>query len=310
MIEAMGKSDHDQIQAAAKAKPRLGIVIALGEEFAELFREIEGSFFPDRDPDTGRNYYFFDRASSAAGKTYRNVATFVGGMGPTSAALVSQAMMIRYAPQTMVMLGIAGGIDSDVRIGDIIIPTVVDAYLENSKAEKSASGQGFDFILGGEPFRPSTGWIRLVEHLPFAQRDIFARWQEECADDWLALMPDAAVREELVAKSCVREKVGLVTGHLASGPTVGAAEKFSEWLKTHRDRKYLGLEMEAAGLMAAANEYLHAKDTLVVRAVSDFGDERKREMEQKSKGVLRRYAVRNAIRLLWLLVEANDAINE
>lgn len=310
LIEAMGKSDHDQIQAAAKAKPRLGIVIALGEEFAELFREIEGSFFPDRDPDTGRNYYFFDRASSAAGKTYRNVATFVGGMGPTSAALVSQAMMIRYAPQTMVMLGIAGGIDSDVRIGDIIIPTVVDAYLENSKAEKSASGQGFDFILGGEPFRPSTGWIRLVEHLPFAQRDIFARWQEECADDWLALMPDAAVREELVAKSCVREKVGLVTGHLASGPTVGAAEKFSEWLKTHRDRKYLGLEMEAAGLMAAANEYLHAKDTLVVRAVSDFGDERKREMEQKSKGVLRRYAVRNAIRLLWLLVEANDAINE
>lgn len=295
---------------AQLARPRLGIVIALGEEFAELFREIEGSFFPDRDPDTGRNYYFFDRASSATGKTYRNVATFVGGMGPTSAALVSQAMMIRYAPQTMVMLGIAGGIDSDVRIGDIIIPTVVDAYLENSKAEKSASGDGFEFILGGEPFRPSTGWIRLVEHLPFAHRDIFARWQEECADDWLALMPDAAVREELVAKSCVREKVGLVTGHLASGPTVGAAEKFSEWLKTHRDRKYLALEMEAAGLMAAANEYLHAKDTLVVRAVSDFGDERKKEMEKKSKGALRRYAVRNTIRLLWLLVEANDAINE
>ncbi|MEP7342613.1 MAG: NACHT domain-containing protein [Acidobacteriota bacterium] len=303
----------DSVSASSQAqlaRPRLGIVIALGEEFAELFREIEGSFFRDRDPDTGRNYYFFDRASSATGKTYRNVATFVGGMGPTSAALVSQAMMIRYAPQTMVMLGIAGGIDSDVRIGDIIIPTVVDAYLENSKAEKSAGGDGFEFILGGEPFRPSNTWIRLVEHLPFAHRDIFARWQEECADDWLTLMPDATVREELVAKSCVREKAGLVTGHLASGPTVGATEKFSEWLKTHRDRKYLGLEMEAAGLMAAANEYLHAKDTLVVRAVSDFGDERKKEMEQKSKGVLRRYAVRNAIRLLWLLVEANDAINE
>jgi nucleoside phosphorylase len=302
----MGKSDHGQTQTAAVAKPRLGIVIALGEEFAELFREIEGSFISDRDPDTGRYYYFFDRASSADGKVYRNVATFVGGMGPTQAALVSQAMMIRYAPQTMVILGIAGGIDSDVRIGDVIIPTVVDAYLENSKAEKSASGDGFDFVLGGEPFRPSIGWVRLVDHLPFAHKDIFDRWQEECADDWLVLIPDATTREELLAKACVREKVELVTGHLASGPTVGATEKFSEWLKTHRDRKYLGLEMEAAGLMAAANEYLHAKDTLVVRAVSDFGDERKKEMEQKSKGVLRRYAVRNAIRLLWMLVEAND----
>jgi nucleoside phosphorylase/HEAT repeat protein/DNA polymerase III delta prime subunit len=306
LIKAMGKSDHGQTQTVTVAKPRLGIVIALGEEFAELFREIEGSFFSDRDPNTGRNYYFFDRASSATGKTYPNVATFVGGMGPTQAALVSQAMMIRYAPQTMVMLGIAGGIDGDVRIGDIIIPTVVDAYLENSKAEKSASGDGFAFVLGGEPFRPSIGWIRLVEHLPFVHKKIFDRWQEECANDWLALMPDATQREELLAKACVREKAGLVTGHLASGPTVGATEKFSEWLKTHRDRKYLGLEMEAAGLMAAANEYLHAKDTLVVRAVSDFGDERKKEMEQKSKGVLRRYAVRNAIRLLWLLVEAND----
>lgn len=67
--------------------------------------------------------------------------------------------------------------------------------------------------------------------------------------------------------------------------------------------------MEAADLMAAANEYLQAKDTLVIRAVSDFGDERKKEMERKSQGVLRRYAVRNAIRLLWLLVEANDAVN-
>jgi nucleoside phosphorylase/predicted phosphodiesterase len=310
LTKVIGKSDHGQTQTTAVAKPRLGIVIALGEEFAELFREIEGSFISDRDPDTGRNYYFFERASSATGKTYRNVATFVGGMGPTQAALVSQAMMIRYAPQTMVMLGIAGGIDGDVCIGDIIIPTVVDAYLENSKAEKSASGAGFDFILGSKPFRPSTGWIRLVEHLPFAHKAIFDLWQEECADDWLALIPDATTREELLSKACVREKAGLVTGHLASGPTVGATEKFSEWLKTHRDRKYLGLEMEAAGLMAAANEYLHAKDTLVVRAVSDFGDERKKEMEQKSKGVLRRYAVRNAIRLLWLLVEANDTINQ
>lgn len=306
LIKAMGKGDHGQTQTVTVAKPRLGIVIALGEEFAELFREIEGSFFSDRDPDTGRNYYFFDRASSSTGKTYRNVATFVGGMGPTQAALVSQAMMIRYSPQTMVMLGIAGGIDGDVRIGDIIIPTVVDAYLENSKAEKAASGDGFSFILGGEPFRPSIGWIRLVEHLPFVHKKIFDRWQEECANDWLALMPEATQREDLLAKACVREKAGLVTGHLASGPTVGATERFSEWLKTHRDRKYLGLEMEAAGLMAAANEYLHAKDTLVVRAVSDFGDERKKEMEQTSKGVLRRYAVRNAIRLLWLLVEAND----
>ena len=84
---------------------------------------------------------------------------------------------------------------------------------------------------------------------------------------------------------------------------MGAASAFVRWLRA-RDRKYLAVEMEAAGLMAAGYKQAVAARTLVLRGVSDIADERKAALEDQSTGALRRYAVRNAIRLLWSLLDA------
>ncbi len=282
------------IHSRPQSKPRLGIVIALREEFAEFFPEIEKNAKPNRDSVTGRTFYLAERVLPNSRRS-QLVATFAGEMTPTPTALVAQQMMSLHSPQSLVMLGIAGGIDDDVRVGDIIIPNVVEAYLDNSKAVKAAARQGFEFKLSGEPFRTSVGWTRLLDNLPFAHKALFKRWQEDCAVDLCELLPETKMREGLIAKGLVRPMPNYSIGHLASGPTVGATEEFSKWLKGH-DRKYLGLEMEAAGMMAAANEPLQPSDTLILRAVSDFGDERKKQMEDESKGALRRYAIRNAIR--------------
>jgi hypothetical protein len=62
--------------------------------------------------------------------------------------------------------------------------------------------------------------------------------------------------------------------------------------------------MEAAGFMAAIHEETSAQRTLVPRAISDYGDERKQELDAVEEGAFRRYAMRNAIQFLWRLFEA------
>jgi hypothetical protein len=74
---------------------------------------------------------------------------------------------------------------------------------------------------------------------------------------------------------------------------VGAAKAFTDEL-LEIDRKFLALDMEAAGVVKAASDRLNPVRVLVVRGISDFADERKKEIDNQGKGAWRRLGVRNA----------------
>ena len=101
----------------------------------------------------------------------------------------------------------------------------------------------------------------------------------------------------------VRGAPSITDAHLASGPVVGAAQQFTEWLRSKRDRNLKALEMESAGLMAAAVRRVEPARTLIIRGISDYGDKRKEQLDKVGEGALRRYAMRNATRLLFHLLE-------
>jgi len=63
----------------------------------------------------GRDVY----VGELAGKS---VVVAESGVGMTNAAATLQRMIDVYAPSAVIMTGIAGGIDSSVRIGDIVVP--------------------------------------------------------------------------------------------------------------------------------------------------------------------------------------------
>ena len=71
------------------------------------------------------------------------------------------------------------------------------------------------------------------------------------------------------------------------------------------NRNYLALEMEGGGMLSSVYGHSDPKSTLILRGISDFGDSRKQELDATGKGVIRRYAMNNATRLLWKLLEAN-----
>jgi nucleoside phosphorylase/tetratricopeptide (TPR) repeat protein len=277
----------------------IGIIIALKEEFAEFHKHIKDWCNPVPD-EKMQYYYYFDYPNTNTDKKYRCVATFIGDMGHTKAALRTKELVERCNPNTIVMLGIAGGISNDVMVGDVVTATQVDCYLENSKAVEKDDDIGFDFELSGEVYRPSNDIINLVKNLEYVYGTQFQKCIDSCANEIQNLIPPN-IYSELISNNLIREKVFVCDGHVASGPTVGTAKAFIKWLKK-RDRKYLALEMESGGMMTAVYQEIDPKKTLILRGISDYADERKNELDELNKGGLRRYAMYNAIQLLWCIL--------
>jgi nucleoside phosphorylase/tetratricopeptide (TPR) repeat protein len=278
----------------------LGIVIALKEEFREFLALLPVPTSPVRDPETGQYDYTFEHPTAH----HRCVVTLIGEMNPGPAALHTERLMTRWSPRTVVMLGIAAGIHSDVRVGDVVIASQVDNYLDSAKAQQGNSPESFEFSLGGTVYHADHALLTQVRNFEFSQPQAFSRWQQGCAQSLPELVPQEEVRTDLVRKGLVADAPNLLDAHLASHSVVGAARQFTQWLRSKRDRNLKALDMESAGLMAAAVRRTVPARTLVVRGISDYGDERKGELDAVEQGALRRYAMRNATRLLWALLEA------
>lgn len=299
--------EHQRKNTLKQEKPTekvvdVGIVIALDEEFAELFREIKHRYQSIPDGETGREYYLFEQSGLHDSYPYRCVATFVGEMGPMLSSLVTHRLTEKWKPRTLVMLGIAAAMSKDIYIGDVVVAKQIDSYIDYSKAVPDQDPGNFTFAFGGEVYRSNHALLNATKNFKFVHEEIFQEWQRRCQYELSQLIPQEQC-EQLLALKWLRSEAQTVSGDLASGPTVGAAQAFIGWLKK-RNRKYAALEMEAAGFMAAIYEQADAQRTLVLRSISDYGDERKQELDAVEEGAFRRYAMRNAIQLLWRYLEA------
>lgn len=271
----------------------LGVVIALKEEFRIFVSEI-GDLRSEKDPDTGRYYYFF-KWPKAGG--YRCAATIVGEMGPEAAALATHDFLKKWKPGVIFMLGIAGGIHEEVSIGDVIFADQVDGYHESGKFADS----GIQFA--GEVYRCPADLVRDIDNIEFANEVDFNQWREDCAADLSRLLSSETI-DELVKHDILRQKVSLQKGHIASGPFVVVSKNFKKKLKT-RDRSIKAVEMEAAGVMKAVYQRIENTKAIILRGISDHGDANKKTLDNIGKGALRQYAMRNAVRLFKTLLQLN-----
>ena len=278
----------------------VGLVIALKEEFAELFREIKRAHTVEIDRTTGNHFYRFDHPGATF--PYQCVAVWAGEMGPEKAILITERLLEVCNPRTVVNIGIAAGVDKDIRVGDVVVATQVDNYLHRSKAVPGEEGDGFSLAWSGTVYHCSEYIIASVRNFQFAHLEAYRQWRGRSSRRLKKFVPDEQ-RANLMQRDLVRKQVGYTDGHLASGPIVGASAAFRDWLKK-RDRAFLGLEMEAAGVLATLNARAELKSSLVLRGNSDYGDERKKELDEVEAGALRRYAMCNALHLLWLLLKS------
>src|SRR5205807_1781382 len=127
-----------------------------------------------------------------------------------------------WEPRTLVMIGIAAALSKDVRIGDVAIATQVDAYLENSKAVPGTGGEGYEFTLSGEVYRSISDLPNIIRNFEFVHGELYLKWRARSTQELQQHLSKESL-EQLISSKRLRDQVQMVDGHVASGPTVGAA---------------------------------------------------------------------------------------
>ncbi len=290
---AMSINEKDSVE--------VGIIVALREEFRELMKQLPSERKAIKDEQTGVYDYHFEWSVEDA-ISYSCAATFIGEMGPSKASLACERFINRCQPKTIVMLGIAAGLDKDVKLGDVVLAKDVNMYLERAKIVDGQAEETFEIQPGGSAYLCSEYLLKASLNLEFAHSNIYQKYQLDSETD-LSKSISVEQLDQLIQKEYIRNQAEFIDGPIASGPVVGAAKQFIKWLKDI-DRNYLALEMESGGVLSSVYSHSDPKSTLILRGISDFGDDRKKELDSIGKGGIRRYAMNNTIRLLWSLLEA------
>lgn len=263
----------------------VAIIVALREEFRHLHASIPGAI----PIELGGHQYYRSNIGD-----YSIVAAFVGDMGPVAAALASSRLIETWKPRNVVLLGIAGGVSKDVALGDVVVGTQVDSYLDAGKAVDDE--HAFALLPSGAAFRADRQLVSRVRNLEFTRTDLFNEWQKRCGD--------RRDKDPALAKLAdLPQHTQLHDGTIASGPIVGASDKFRDWL-LRRERGYKAVEMEGGAVMWAAEQAWAPPRTLVVRGISDRADPGKAALDDVGKGAVRGWAMQNAIAFVRALLDA------
>jgi nucleoside phosphorylase len=264
------------------------LIMPLGEEFGYA-RDI----LRFEDPINDGTYFL--HPFSVPGNPVKGVAVVLFEMGLAAAAVAATRMLTVYQARVLALVGIAGALSPDLRLGDVIVASSVDEYLHGAKAKPGPDVGSVEYELGGVSWQATPQIVNFANNFRYltGAGASFAAWQERACG-----RRDRSLTASIPALA--GERPDYFVGSLATGDIVSAAQSFGRWLrKTNRFRA--AIEMEAGG--AARAIYRHPAHLIVVRGISDLADERKGELDRTRSagadpGAWRKYATHNAVDLL------------
>jgi nucleoside phosphorylase len=269
---------------------RVGLIVPLGEEFDYVSQllPVTGSEKID-----GAEYLHL----AIPGAAVTGVARVLSDMGQAPATLTADRMISKLGVSVLVLVGLAGSLDDDVQLGDVVVADQIQEYMRGTKVTPGDAEGTFTFRRTVEGWRTNA---RLIDHA----RNL--HWLPQSAPAMATWQAEAAARRPGSAdKSKPAPKVHI--GPVATGDVVVAASAFANWVRDG-NRKLMAVEMEGGGAAFAAFQNDSA-DLLVVRGVSDFADEGKAALDAgkgaDSKNEWRLHAIRNAIEYLIILLSSS-----
>ena len=261
----------------------IGVVIPLPEEF-----RYAKEFFPLLEPIKYEGTYLYPLDIPAV----TAVCCLVGQMG-TLPAMNAANRLTKFANlRLLVLLGLAGAVDSDVEIGDVVVAEEVNEFQASAKAQSTSAG--YEVQYSGRHWPLEYEIKEAIRHFEYSCPNGFQEWQEQISHDY------DKVHSPKKHNVCSLPAT-LHIGPIASGNIVAASAAFLAEVR-RINRKFLAIDMEAAGVAFHASERINRVPWLVIRGVSDRGDEQKASLDQQDQ-VWRRYSVRNAANLLRQLLD-------
>jgi adenosylhomocysteine nucleosidase len=225
----------------------VGVITALSVEMHEVVAMLEGFGRGERRTAPG-GQRFYESRIGIGDQRFKIVATQTLSPGQRSAMSAFQSLREHYSPAYIMLLGIAGGVHDDLRVGDVVIAQEVIYYDVRKETPYGVRRRG-----QSQPV-PATV-LHSVNHF-FADHDSPLRLTDEKA-------------------SGQSFQVGL--GPIGSGEAVVADRDadIRAYISSFND-KTLALETEAGGLAQAffegVNDDNAAQGWLVIRGISDMAD--------------------------------------
>ena len=235
--------------APALAEPRLAVMSAFEPEWIALQTMLEGA---QTETINGNRFV----TGTLEGKP---VVLFLSGISMVNAAMTTQLALDRFEIDGIVFSGIAGGVDPDLSIGDVIVAAKWGQYLDVIMARET------DGAFAIPPWMKSD-FARFNLMFPRNQTVQSARAEEPETKFWFDVDPDMLSTAELIAAemdlpACNAENTCLsqapqvvVGGNGVSGAAFVDNAELRVWAFDTFDARVLDMESAAVAHVAYANE--------------------------------------------------------
>lgn len=214
-------------------------------------------------------------------------------MGSESAGVSAQIALDEFKPDIVLLLGIAGAISTDLKIGDVCVSNEIIDVLQNAKVfdkgNKTEIMFAPNFYTVGAELVSSFTFLRSHPAL----KALYEDWQLVADGDAATLGIGQA------------DFPSIHIGPIACGPVV-ASKRYLEKLKLLH-RKVLAIETESGGVGSRVQERNTA--FLSIRGISDMADDKKSALEKETAGSARKLAMKNACNLLHTQLQNNRFVD-
>lgn len=216
------------------------IITALEEERDAMLDKLEKSIKLDKEPIDVHTFYSVVVKSIRSDKSqYQIILTSLLDMGPLNATAQAVAVVGRWRPKYVLLVGIACGIKGEVALGDVLIATQVADYTLGKQEAGKRAIRWTVFPSGAS----------LLDSANNVERD----WERDIKVE----RPDS-------------RKIERVKGVIASG---GDVIKDDQVIAAYSESwpKLIGIEMESGGVAAGVHQTSDHPEFLMIKGVSDFG---------------------------------------
>jgi 5'-deoxynucleotidase YfbR-like HD superfamily hydrolase/nucleoside phosphorylase len=277
------------------------VIIALEEEFNYFLSALNIEY--QAESQNGITYYTFQIPAPHGGYA-KGVVSFLGDMGIDDAHHLTDKLISLIKPGLVANIGISGIIDKRLKLGDVAVATEADDILYRSKVKQDDPKVDLSFEdlkFGGRSFRTTESLYIKLKNLKYNDKAAWNKWISLSIDEMNSRLDKKDI-SFLKEKDFITGRAEVYFDPVVSATWVGTSRQLKDILLA-RNRNFLAMDMESAGVVHAADSHPLRPLTIVLRGMSDLADERKEELDKINGRALRRWSMTNASRLFGLLIE-------
>ncbi len=262
-------------------KIKVVVISALREELAFLLAMKEEFNWQDSVPLAGKYRYRLGTLRNQEGNTCKIAALSqpVDEMGLIDAAILSTIAISKLEPEYIVLIGICGGIEGSVNIGDIIIPRQAFHY---QSGKLQGNGNLKKGLINARPD-------------PVGVTNIIDFWQKHGPNQIIKKAIDNEyIKTESGWKNLTTRPSSIALHYLniASADLVNDHPDSIQTIEQEHDRKAIAFDMESLAVLKAAAEL--GTKAIIIKSVSDIPTEESRRETQENYRDFAKFAATEA----------------